>query len=199
MKHSFVAVDIQNDFASEGGKYYTPKPSVEFLKMTLFPFLKEKDIKINEIISDYRQPRQGDQGDCCHPGEWGYKSLIPDELRNSLWIKAMNSPVWIRDGIGDAKSKPGLPYPDPQKFGQWLEENVGKPADVIPVLIGLTADCCVLSTSQELSWRDYYPVVLKEGVDHASGKIEDRDKVLETPVSNWADTISWNDLKEKLS
>lgn len=85
MKYELIAVDIQNEFATEGGKFYSPKPSVEFLKNTLLPYFKEKSIKINEIISDYRQPRPGDDGDGCHPGSWGYESLIPDELRKSLY------------------------------------------------------------------------------------------------------------------
>ncbi|OGD85321.1 hypothetical protein A3B51_00545 [Candidatus Curtissbacteria bacterium RIFCSPLOWO2_01_FULL_41_18] len=197
-KHSFIAVDIQNDFASEGGQWYTPKPAVDFMKKVLFPYLREKGIKINEIISDYRQPRPGDRGDGCHPGEWGYESLVPDDIRKSQWIKCMNSPIWTRDNIGDANREPGLPHPDPNGFGQWLEENVGSPEKTTPVLIGLTADCCVLSTGQELNWRGYYPLILREAVDHASGKIEDRDKVLDNPVSNWAKTVDWEELKQEL-
>ncbi len=191
----FIAVDIQNDFVSEGGKFYTPKPSIEFLRQTLFPFLRKRNIKVNEIISDYRQPRPGDQGDCCYPGEWGYKSLIPDDLKRSVWVKCMNSPVWIRENIGRADTEPGLPYPDFDNFGKWLQKNIGKPEEVTPVVFGFTIDCCVLSVLQELSWRGYYPLVLKDGVDHASGKIEDRNKVLETPIPNWAKVVNWKDFK----
>lgn len=197
-EYSFIAVDIQNDFASKGGKYYKPKPSVDFLRRVLFPYLEKKGIKINEIISDYRQPRPGDRGDCCHPGEWGYESLIPEVLRKSLWIKCMNSPVWVRKNIGKSNSKPGLPYSDPKAFGKWLDTNIGNSEKVIPVLIGLTIDCCVLSTAQELSWRGYCPLVLREAVDHFSGKIKDRDRVLETPVSNWAKVVDWKTLKRRL-
>ena len=164
----------------------------------LFPYFREKGIKINEIISDYRQPRPGDRGDGCHPGEWGYESLVPDDIRKSQWIKCMNSPIWTRDNIGDASGEPGLPHPDPNEFGKWLEQNVGSPEETTPVLIGLTADCCVLSTGRELNWRGYYPLILREAVDHASGKIEDRDKVLDNPVSNWAKTIDWEELKKEL-
>jgi nicotinamidase-related amidase len=59
MKYEFILVDLQNDFASEEGVFFTPKPSVEFLQNTLFPYFEEHSIKVNEIISDYRQPRQG--------------------------------------------------------------------------------------------------------------------------------------------
>jgi len=92
-KYEFIVVDIQNEFASEGGKFYTYKPSITFLNEKIFPYFREKNIKVNEIISDYRQPRNGDTGDGCHPGEWGYQSVMPDDLRKSLWIKCMNSPV----------------------------------------------------------------------------------------------------------
>ena len=194
-RYSFVSVDLQNEFASEGGKFYTSKPSIGFLKEVLFPYLRRRGIKINEIISDYRQPRPGDRGDGCHPGEWGYESLMPEDLRQSLWIKCMNSPIWVRENIGNTDREPGLPYPDPESFTKWLTKNVGNPETVIPVLIGLTADCCVLSTSQELNWRGFYPIVLKEGVDHASGKLEDRDRVLDSPVSNWARVINWSEIK----
>lgn len=197
-KYSFIAVDIQNDFASKGGRYYTYKPSIKFLRGTLFPYLRAKRIKINEIISDYRQPRPGHKSDSCRPGEWGHESLIPKNLRESLWIKCMNSPVWVRKNIGKPNLKPGLPYSDPKKFARWLDANVGDPKKVTPVLIGLTIDCCVLSVAQELSWRGYYPLVLKEAVDHVSGKIEDRDKILEMPVPNWAKVVSWKTFKKKL-
>ncbi len=198
MQYTFILVDLQNDFASEGGKYYSPKPSVNFLKNTLFPFLTKNNLKVNEIISDYRQPRPGDRGDCCHPGTWGYESLLPEELRKSLWVKCMNSPIWIRENIGDANNTPGVPYQNSQGFTHWLEKNIGNPKDATPVLLGLTIDCCVLSAAQELSWRGYYPLILAEGVDHATGKTEDKNKIFDTPLSNWAKVINWSDLKERL-
>lgn len=197
MKYEFIAVDIQNEFATEGGKFYSPKPSIKFLNQILFPYLKEKGIKINEIISDYRQPRPGDGGDGCHPGSWGYKSLAPDELRKSLWIKAMNSPIWIRENGGDADKAPGKPYPDSESFGKWIEENIGSPETVRPIIFGLTIDCCVMSAVQEFRWRGFRPIVIREAVDHASGKEEDKNIVLEkTAVSWWSDVMSWEEFKK---
>lgn len=197
-QYSLIAVDLQNDFTNEKGVFFVPGPLVLFLKEKLFRFVKEKNIKINEIISDYRQPRPGDRGDCCHPGEWGYESIVPKEIVKSTWVKCMNSPVWIRENINESDKKPGLPYPDPTSFGKWLKENVGDPKLVTPIIFGLTIDCCVLSTLQELSWRGYYPLVIKEGVAHSNGKIEDRDKILKTPISNWAEVITWDELKNEL-
>ena len=111
----------------------------------------------------------------------------------------MNSPIWTRDNIGDPNKIAGLPYQDTKGFGEWLEENIGKPEEVTPVLFGLTIDCCVLSTLQELSWRGYYPLVLKEAVDHYRGTEEAKEAVLKTPINNWADAITWDELKDKLN
>src|SRR3989344_6560006 len=102
MKTKIVSIDFQKDFTMEGGRCYKPRPSVDFVKNTLIQYLGEKNIKIAEIISDYHQPRPGDRGDCCRPGEWGYESEIPVAVKEKdIWIKCMNSPLWIRDNIGD--------------------------------------------------------------------------------------------------
>jgi len=198
-KYEFIAIDVQNDFATEGGKFYRPRPSINFIKENVFPFLKEKNIKINEIISDYRQPRNADLGDGCHPGEWGYESVMPNDLRKSLWIKCMNSPIWIRKNIGKANKKAGTPYPDSKKFSKWIKKNIGKTEEVILVIFGLTIDCCVLSTVQEFRWRGYEVIIIKEAVDHSSGIIEDRDIVLEkTALRWWGKTMNWEDFKKEL-
>jgi len=198
-RYEFIAVDIQNDFATKGGKFYTYKPSIDFLNKKIFPYLKEKNIKINEIVSDYRQPRNGDLGDGCHPGEWGYESVMPNDLRKSLWIKSMNSPVWIRKNIGNVDKKPGLPYSDSKAFTKWVRKNIGKSSEVIPVIFGLTIDCCVLSTVQEFKWMGYSPIIIREAVDTTNGKIEDRDIVLEkTALRWWAKTLNWREFKKEL-
>lgn len=198
MKYSLLAVDLQNDFASEGGSHYKVRPSIKFDKEALFPFLKEKNIKINEIVSDYRQPRPGDRDECCVPGTWGYESIVPKDLVKAQWIKCMNSPIWIRENIGNPDKVAGLPYQDTEKFGKWLEENIGKSDEVTPVLFGLTIDCCVLSTLQELNWRGYYPLVIKEAVDHYLATEEAKEAVLKTPIPNWADVVTWEEVKAKL-
>ena len=108
MDTRFLSVDLQNDFAVEGGKHYSPKPSIAFLKETLFPFLKNKSIKISEIVSDYRQPRPGDLDESCVPDTWGYESVVPKELVKARWIKCMNSPIWVRDNIGNPGEHRGI-------------------------------------------------------------------------------------------
>jgi len=161
--------------------------------------LVEKRIKVNEIISDYRQPRPGDGGDGCYPGTFGYESLLPNDLRKSQWIKAMNSPIWIRKNGGVVDKEPGLPYPSSEKFGKWVEENIGKPGEVTPVIFGLTVDCCVLSTAQEFRWRGFSPILIKEAVDHASGKEGDKIAVLEKSALRWwAKAMDWEEFKELL-
>lgn len=198
MKTKIVSIDFQKDFTAEGGICYRPRPSVDFVKNTLAPYLETKNIKIAEIISDYRQPRPGDRGDCCRPGEWGYESEIPSSVKeNDIWIKCMNSPIWVRDNIGDPTKKPGLPYQDPKKFSDWIEKVVGRPEETEIVLIGLTLDCCVLCTAQELNFRGYKVKILKEAVDAYSGSQDEKEALCKTPVENWSDVISWKELQEK--
>lgn len=197
--NKIVSVDLQKDFSDKAGKHYKPRPAVEFIKNTIVPYLFQKNIKIAEIISDYRQPRPGDRDDSCNPGTWGYESEIPDNLKDKpVWVKCMNSPIWVRDGIGDASKKPGTPYQDPAKFGQWLEATVGKPEDTELALIGLTVDCCVLCTAQELSFRGYGVKIIKEAVDTYSGSQEEKEAICKSPAGNWAETVSWEDYKLNL-
>lgn len=198
MKYRIIAIDMQNDFATTGGKYYKERPSIDFFKKEILPFLEDNKLKIAEIISDYRQPRPGDSGVCCIPGSWGYESVIPEEFVANRWIKCMNSPIWTRNNIGDKEKDPGLPRQDSVGFGKWLQENVGLPGEVTPVLIGLTIDCCVLSTAQELNWRGYYPLVIDEGVDHSSGEASKKNQIFDTPLPNWAEVVEWQDITKKM-
>ena len=65
------------------------------------------------------------------------------------------------------------------------------------MIFGLTIDCCVLSTVQEFRWRGYEPIIIKEA-DHASGKEEDKNIVLEkTALRWWAKTVNWNQFKNE--
>ena len=198
MPIQLISVDLQNDFTSSGGKHHALRPSVTFDQQILFPFLKEHNIKISEIISDYRQPRPGDSGEGCVPGTWGYESIVPKELVKAQWIKCMNSPLWTRENAGDPTKEPGLPFQAPKEFGEWLRVNVGEPGKVQPVVFGLTIDCCVLSTLQELSWRGFYPQVLKEAVDQYDGSQEDKEAIFKV-ASNWANVVTWDELKKRLA
>src|SRR3989338_3148278 len=194
-----ISVDFQKDFSDSKGKHYKPRKNVDFVKNTLVPYFREHNIKVAEIISDYRLPRPADNDDSCRAGEWGYESEIPEDIKlKPVWVKCMNSPIWVRDNIGNPNKKAGLPYQDTQAFGEWLEINIGKPDEVTPVLFGLTIDCCVLSTLQELNWRGYYPQVIKEGVDHYLATKKAKEAVLKTPIPNWADIVLWEELKVKL-
>ena len=196
-----ISVDFQKDFSAEGGVCYRSRPSVNFIKNILSPFLKSRRIKIAEIVSDYRQPRPGDRGDCCHPGEWGYESEIPWEVKDkNVWVKCMNSPIWIRKNVGVADKKPGLPYQDPEKFEKWLHSVVGKPEKIkTVVLIGLTLDCCLLCTAQELNFRGYDVKILSEGTDPYSGDQKEKEYLLkDSPITNWADSLTFEELKKVL-
>jgi len=113
----------------------------------------------------------------------------------------MNSPIWIRKNIGNPHKQPGIPFQNPKKFTKWLNATIGNPKEVTQVvLIGLTIDCCVFCTAQELSWRGYNVSILREAVDVYSGNSKEKEIVLNGPsLSNWAKIISWKDLKEKLN
>ena len=196
-----VSVDLQKEFSARGGKHYRPHSNVKFIRDTLVPFLRKNNMKIAEIISDYRQPRPGDLDDSTRPGEWGYESELPNDIKlKPVWVKCMNSPIWTRKNIGNPNKKPGLPYQDTKGFGEWLYKVVGKQneADQI-VLIGLTLDCCVFCTAQELTFRGYNVKILAEGVDVYSGKKEEKKMILNNyPLSNWAEPIYWKELKGNL-
>jgi len=201
MRVKIISIDLQKEFSASGGKHYRPHANVNFIKNTLLPFFKEKKIKIAEIISDYRQPRPGDLDDSTRPGETDYESEIPEDMKmKPVWIKCMNSPIWTRENIGNPKKKAGIPFQDTQAFTEWLEKTIGKPEDSeMVVLIGLTLDCCVFCTAQELTFRAYNVRILEEGVDVYSGKPEEKEMILNNyPLCNWADKITWDELKTLL-
>ena len=199
-KIKIISVDFQKEFVSKKGKWFNFGKSISFVKKILIPYLIKNKLKVSEIISDYRQPRPGDEGDGCYPGTENYKSDIPLSVKSEdVWIKCMNSPIWIRKNIGK-KRKPGLPYQDPKKFAKWLNKNIGKPSEIsYVVLIGLTIDYCVFSAAQELSWRGYKVKILEEATDVSGGSINYKKQLVKkSPLLNWAEIISWKELIKDL-
>lgn len=201
MAVKIISIDLQKEFSASGGKHYRPHPNVKFIKETLVPYLIKHNIKVAEIISDYRAPRPGDRDDSTRPGEEGYQSELPNDVKlNDVWIKCMNSPIWTRKNAGNPNKKPGLPYQDTNAFTKWLNSTIGLPneEDII-VLIGLTLDCCVFCTAQELTFRGYNVRILEEGVDVYSGNQKEKEMIINSyPLLNWAEKISWQELKENL-
>ena len=196
-----LSVDFQKDFSAKGGAHYRPRPAVNFIKETIVPYLIKNKIKIAEIISDYRTMWPDSGKDSCAPGTWGYESEIDDRVKiKPIWVKCNNSPVWIRKNIGVANKKPGPAYSDPKKFKKWVGKVIGSPKSVGEIiLIGLTADCCVFCTAQELCFMDYKVKILKEGTDAYSGSQKEKDMILKNfPLKNWASPITWKELKKKL-
>ncbi len=193
-----ISVDFQKDFTMVGGACYKDRPSVEFVKKTLIPYFTEKQIKIAEIVSDYRQPRN-DTGNVCVPGTIGFESEILAEIKNdSVWIKCMNSPIWVRDNIGIKNAIPGFPYQDPKLFDKWLSQIIGSPEESQDiVLFGLTLDCCVLSCAQELDFRGYKVRILSEATDVYSGDEASKKYLLaNVPLRNWAKPLSFNEMQK---
>lgn len=176
-----------------------PRPCIPFIKDVLVPFVRERGFKIAEIISDYRLPRQGSSFHACVPGTEGYESEIPPDVKyQSVWVKALSSPGWIREHGGAADKEPGPPYPDPEGLSRWLAQSVGTPADASEIiLIGLTIDCCVLSALEELRYRGYQASVLREGVDTYSGDAEEKDFLMKKVVPYWGKPVGWDELKAR--
>jgi nicotinamidase-related amidase len=192
-----VSVDFQKDFSAPGGRCYRVRPCVDFIKTILVPHLQQHGLKVAEIVSDYRLPRRGDEFECCVPGRPGYESEISEAVKHlSRWVKCMNSPIWRRAHGGVADQPPGQPYPDPTAFTEWLTTTVGPPKDGGEIiLIGLTLDCCVLCTAQELSFRGYRVRFLVEAVDTYNGSQEEKQAILKVPLANWGRPIEWEEFK----
>lgn len=201
MKTTFICIDFQKEFTRPEGKWFNPGESIKFIKETLAPYFRDKNIKVAEIVSDYRQPRPGDSGDGCYPGTVGYESDLAEDVRKGdQWIKSKNSPIWIRKSRGDKYAIPDVPFEDPETFTKWLLENVGSPEETQIILFGLTLDCCVFATAQELDWRAYKVFVLKEATDTAHADMEQKDFILSnvSNLKNWAKVISFYELDNLL-
>jgi nicotinamidase-related amidase len=196
-----VCVDFQRDFVSEGGRHYQYRPCIPFIKHIFIPFIRERNYQIVEIISDYRTTASKVDEDVCVPGEWGYQSEIPDDIKmQPVWIKAETTPSWIRAGGGDPDSKPGKPYPDPEAFNEWLVAMIGPPGESRDVvLIGVALEICVLCTIQELKYRGYSVSVLYEGVDMYTGNSQQKKLFLESLTPYWGQVVRWEVLQQQLS
>jgi nicotinamidase-related amidase len=197
MMPHFLSVDLQNEFCVEGGALYRPRPCVPFIRDTFLPFVRTRGYPIAEIISDYRVTAPGADTPTCVPGQWGYQSLIPTDLKHpSVWVKAEPSPAWTRTGAGQAEQFPGVPYPAPDAFSAWLTATIGPPTvDQEVIVVGLMLEICVLSTLQELKYRGYRVKVLAEGVDTYAGTLEQKHMLLATLFPFWGQAISWRELQ----
>lgn len=194
-----ICVDLQRDFTAVGGACYHFRPCVHFIRETLVPHCRKHGIQLAEIVSDYRQPRPGDPFAHCVPGNPGYESELPADVKcPQVWVKCMHSPVWVRENGGLAAKSPGTPYPDPKGFTNWLAAVVGPPEENNTiVLIGLTLDCCVLCTAQELFFRGYRVAFLVEAVDTYNGSLEEKQSLIKGPLANWGRSVSWQEIKER--
>ncbi len=203
MNIKFISIDFQKDFSNPIGKNFNRGKSINFIKNTFIPYCRENGIVINEIIPDYRHPRPNKLGiECsCIPGTAGFESEIPSDIKNpNQWIKCMNNPIWTRKNAGITNKQAGIPYQDPKGFDKWLEDTIGTPSEVdLVVLLGLTMDCCVLCTSQELKFRGYKVKVLYEATDPMENDEQHKDYLLtHSPMNIWTNYIRFNELKEYL-
>ena len=189
-----LSVDFQGDFAREEGVNFNKGHSINFVEKTLFPFLRKQNIKVAEIVSDYRLPRGKSKNESCVPGTKGFESLIPQDLKKgSPWIKCMHNPTWIREGIGIANAIPGNLYQDPDSFNQWILKNITRRK---VVLFGLTADCCILQTASELYFRGYEVFVIYEATDPMNERLAFKDEIMyHSTLSIYAKTIRFNEFE----
>lgn len=188
-----LSVDFQNDFVSPGGVHFRGQPCVEFVTGTVVPFARTHGAAVAEIVSDYRSP-DGDAADTtCVPGQWGYESMIPADVKPvASWVKASIAPTWVRDGGGRADAVPGPARLDPDGFATWLDTALGPPDRGGPVVImGLVLEVCVLATLIELRLRGYPAVVLVEGVDTYDGDRRRKLEFLDTLAGFWGAPVSW--------
>lgn len=193
MSIKILAVDLQNEFAVEGGCLYRPRPCVPFIQTTLLPFVRARGYSIAEIVSDYRVTPPASGAASCVPGEWSYQSIIPADLKHPwVWVKAEPSPAWIREGGGQPETLPGAPYPAPHAFSAWLMATIGPPHPQDEILVvGLMLEICVLATLQELYYRGYRAKVLLEGVDTYMGTLEQKQALCAILFPFWGAAMSW--------
>ncbi|MEQ7011065.1 hypothetical protein ABN028_33290 [Actinopolymorpha sp. B17G11] len=188
-----ISVDFQHDFASPGGVHYGGQSCVEFVTDTVVPFARTHGVAVAEIVSDYRSPGGDDADATCVPGQWGYVSVIPADVKPAApWVKGSIAPTWVRDGGGRAAAVPGPARPDPAGFAAWLDSAIGPPDPSEPVVImGLVLEVCVLASLIEIRLRGYPAVVLIEGVDTSDGDQPRKHEFLDTLAGFWGHPMTW--------
>jgi nicotinamidase-related amidase len=196
----WISIDFQKDFTNREGLWFVKGQSPDFVKNTLFPLFRHHNIKLSEIISDYRIPRNGKDGAGCIPGHVGFESEVPIDLKKgSSWVKCMHSPIWTRENAGIADATPGKPYQDPLAFDEWLHNQIGEPtSDLWVILIGETLEVCVSSVAQELNSRGYCVKILKEGSDPMNERLKDKEwLVTQSSILLYASIISFEAVRKE--
>lgn len=188
-----ISVDFQHDFASPGGVHHGGQPCVAFVLDTVVPFVRAHGLTIAEIVSDYRGTGGNDTDTTCVPGQWGYESVIPADVKHhEPWVKASIAPTWVRDGGGRSDAVPGPARPDPSGFAAWLQTVLGPPDRSGPVVImGLVLEVCVLATLIDINLRGYPAAVLIEGVDTSDGDQRRKREFLDTLAGFWGQPMTW--------
>ena len=193
----FLSVDFQYDFVEEKGKNPCIGTSPAFVKERLLPWLKDRNIKIHEIVSDYRLPRGKSINESCVPGTVGFKSLIPDDVKlPQCFIKCMHNPTWNRDNIGDSTHTPGDVYPMPERFTKWLDAQMPNKQKPV-VLFGETLECCILNVAQELYYRGYKVYIIYEASDPMKERQDYKDEIaFHSGLSIYATVLHFDEIEK---
>ena len=83
-----VSVDFQKDFSAKDGLCYCARSCIDFIKDVLIPHFRKHNLKVAEIVSDYRLPRPGDEFSFhinCSQLRCFFHSIL-------LWLPAMYAP-----------------------------------------------------------------------------------------------------------
>ena len=166
MKYALVSVDFQNSYLLKGQEFYCSRPGLlSGITRNLYPLLKKYDIRVFQIMSDYRAPSK-EHKIGCQPGTIGFMSGLDNKYcEGETFYKANISPLWQRKNIGLADSPTDEPYVDTKKFTDWINNNFDSPSETKIILMGIGIESSMFATAKEFSQLGYDVYFLFEACD----------------------------------
>jgi len=166
MKYALVSVDFQNSYLLKGQEFYSSRPGLlSGITRHLYPLLRKYDIRVFQIMSDYRAPSK-EHKIGCQPGTIGFMSGLDNKYcEGETFYKANISPLWQRKNIGLADCPTEEPYLDPKVFTKWVNDNFDAPSDTKIILMGIGIESSMFATAKEFSQLGYDVYFLFEACD----------------------------------
>lgn len=166
MKYALVSVDFQNSYLLKGQEFYSSRPGLlSGITRHLYPLLKKYDIRVFQIMSDYRAPSK-EHKIGCQPGTIGFMSGLDNKYcEGETFYKANISPLWQRKNIGLADCPTDEPYLEPKKFHDWVRNNFDTPSETKIILMGIGIESSMFATAKEFSQLGYDVYFLFEACD----------------------------------